>query len=190
LTRVLQTARRAVALLLGVAAVLAGACFFAIFVLNVVQIAMRTFGGGGFLWSTDLSSVLFVWMVMLGIAAAYHQRGHIVVDFIVARAHGLSERIIALVVRGVEITVFGVLVYAGTEVAMLRTGISFIQLDAPTSWAFSAVPVGGALMLLSAVVLPLRLERPAVQDDIDDPAAPIPDNGAGSGRMSDNGDSR
>ena len=31
------------------AAVLAGACFFAIFVLNVVQIAMRTFGGGGFL---------------------------------------------------------------------------------------------------------------------------------------------
>lgn len=183
-----QTARRTVALLLRGAAVLAGACFFAIFVLNVVQIAMRTFGGGGFLWSTDLSSVLFVWMVMLGIAAAYHQRGHIVVDFIVARVHGVSERVIALVVRGVEIAVFVVLVYAGIEVAVLRTGISFIQLDIATSWAYSAVPVGGALMLLSALVLPPRLERPAVQDDIDD--TPEPEADPGPTRTLNDGESR
>ncbi|QBI18421.1 TRAP transporter small permease subunit [Egibacter rhizosphaerae] len=148
---------------------LAGLCFFAIFLINAVQIAMRTFFGGGFLWVTDLSQLLFVWMVMLGVVVAYHQRGHIVVDFVVARFQGRSELALATAVRAIELVLFASLVYAGIQVTLVRTGIAYIQLGLPTSWAFAAVPTAGTLLLLAALVLPLRFEREAARDDVEPP---------------------
>ncbi|MBA2318997.1 MAG: TRAP transporter small permease [Euzebyales bacterium] len=147
-------------------AALSGLCFLAIFLVNVTQIGLRSLAGGGWIWVTDLSQLLFIWMVMLGTVAAYHAHEHIVVDFLVARLTGLRETVAAGLTRVVEIGLFAILLQTGLDVARVRGGISYIQLGVPTSWGFYAIPVAAALLLLLAFLLPLRFERPVMQDEI------------------------
>lgn len=146
---------------------LSGLCFLAIFGINIVQIGMRTLAGGGFIWVTDLSQLLLLWMVMLGTVAAYHAREHIVVDFLVVRLTGVSEKLIASLTRAVEIGLFVFLLQTGVQVTQVRAGIDYIQLGIPTSWGFAAIPVAAVALLLVAVVLPLRFERQQAQDEIE-----------------------
>lgn len=148
-------------------AMLSGLCFLAIFLVNVVQIGLRTLAAGGLIWVTDLSQLLFIWMIMLGTVAAYHAREHIVVDFLVARLTGQSATIIAAVTRAVEIGLFAFLLHTGLQVTRIRAGIDYIQLGIPTSWGFAAIPAAAVVLLLTSLVLPLRFERQLTQDDID-----------------------
>lgn len=153
-------------------AVVSGICFLAIFLVNLLQIGLRTFAGGGFIWVTDLSQLLFIWMVMLGTVTAYHAREHIVVDFLVAKLSGVRELVLAGATRVIEIALFALLIQAGAEVARVRGGISYIQLGVPTSWGYAAIPVAGGLLLLTALILPLRFERMLYEDDIEPGASP------------------
>jgi TRAP-type transport system small permease protein len=162
-----MTLLRSVAAAIGAAAgAVAGLAFLALFVVNMAQIIRRTFFEGGWIWVTDFSQLVFLWMVMLGTVAAYHARAHIVVDFLVAKLSGVSELAVATLVRGIELALFGYLLVGGLDVARNRGGIAYIQLGVPTSWGFYALPVAAALLIVIALSLPLRFEREQALDDI------------------------
>ena len=136
----------------------AGTFFGIIFAINVAQIVLRQFDAG-LIWVTDLSRLLFIWTVMLGAAAAYGKREHIVASFIVEKVPERLQWIPALAVRVIEVLVALVLLFAGISVAQNRAQIEYIQLEGvSTGWAYLSVPVLGAVMLLCALTLPLKPE--------------------------------
>jgi TRAP-type C4-dicarboxylate transport system permease small subunit len=140
------------------AAWVAGILFGIIFAINVAQIVLRQFDAG-LIWVSDLSRLLFTWTVLLGAAAAYGKREHIVASFLVERVPARWQWLPALAVRVIEALVGLILVLAGLQVAQNRAQIDYIQLEGvSTGWAYLSVPVLGALILLFALTLPLTPE--------------------------------
>lgn len=145
----------------------AGTFFGIIFAINVAQIVLRQFDAG-LIWVSDLSRLLFTWMVMLGAAAAYGKREHIVASFIVEKVPDRWKWIPALAVRVIEVLVGLILLLAGIQVAQNRGQIDYIQLEGvSTGWAYLSVPVLGALILLFALTLPLKPETTEEQMERD-----------------------
>lgn len=143
----------------------AGTFFGIIFAINVAQIVVRQVDGG-WIWVSDLSKLLFAWTVMLGAAAAYGKKEHIVASFLVERVPARWQWLPALAVRAVELLVGFVLLFAGMQVAQNRGQIDYIQLEGvSTGWAYASVPVLGALILLFALTLPLKPETTGDQLD-------------------------
>jgi TRAP-type C4-dicarboxylate transport system permease small subunit len=149
------------------AAWVAGILFGIIFAINVAQIVLRQFDAG-LIWVSDLSRLLFTWTVLLGAAAAYGKREHIVASFIVEKVPDRWQWLPALAVRLVEVLVALILLFAGIAVAQNRAQIDYIQLEGvSTGLAYAAVPVLGALMLLFALTLPLKPETTEEQVEHD-----------------------
>jgi len=138
------------------AAWVGGVFFGIIFAVNVAQIVLRQFDAG-WIWASDLSRLLFTWMVFLGTAAAYGKREHIVASFIVEKVPARLQWIPTVVVRAIEVLVALILLFAGISVAQNRAQIEYIQLEGvSTGWAYLSVPVLGAVMLLCALTMPLK----------------------------------
>jgi TRAP-type C4-dicarboxylate transport system permease small subunit len=153
--RIVRSARVAV---VTAAAWVAGIFFGIIFAINVLQIVLRQFDAG-LIWVSDLSRLLFTWTVMLGAAAAYGLREHIVASFIVEKVPARWQWVPALAVRIVETLIALILLFAGLAVTANRMQIDYIQLEGvSTGWAYLSVPVLGAVMLLCAFTLPLKPE--------------------------------
>jgi TRAP-type C4-dicarboxylate transport system permease small subunit len=158
MTAALRVARGTRDVVVTAASWVAGTFFGIIFAINIAQIVGRQFDGG-WIWVSDLSRLLFAWTVMLGAAAAYGKREHIVASFLVERVPERLQWVPALAVRIIEILVGLILVLAGIQVAQNRGQIDYIQLEGvSTGWAYASVPVLGALILLFALTLPLKPE--------------------------------
>jgi len=146
----------------------AGLAFAVIFAVNLVQMVARALGGG-WVWVPDVSQLLFLWLIMLGSVAAYCHGEHIVTGYLDGKLTGRSRRVLSVVLRVVEVVFFLVLVVSGSYVVQVRGNINYIQLGIPTSWAYLAIPVGGALMALAALTMPLisRPTEPVLAGDAD-----------------------
>lgn len=149
------------------------AAFTVIFVVNIAQIIARPIDGG-WVWVSDLSRLLFAWTVMLGAAAAYGKNDHIVASFLVERLPRLGQRFVGVLVRAIELLVGFILVVAGSQVVATRMEIPFIQLGVPTGWAFVAIPVLGAFMLLFGLTTAPDVGHAA--GHVDEPELEVADN--------------
>lgn len=141
-----------------------GVLFGIIFAVNIAQITARPISGG-WIWVSDLSSLMFAWTVMLGAAAAYAQHEHIIASFLTERVPPRWRWAPGLFVRAIELLVAFVLVVAGLEVAADRMQLDYIQLGVPTGYAYLAVPALGVLMLVFG--LTSRLAPPTEAERID-----------------------
>lgn len=133
----------------------AGLALLTIFVVNVTQVLLRTLGVG-WVWVGDLSKLLMLWTVMMGAAAAYCRHEHIVGGFFGERLEGVAGQLFRLAIRLVEVAFFFLLAIAGARVTVARSSIDYVQLGLSSGWAYAAIPIGAALMLLAAMGLPLR----------------------------------
>lgn len=140
------------------------ALFIALLVLNLVQVGLRA-AGGGFVWVTDLSQVLLLWMVMTGVVAAYCAGEHIVTGYLDTKLSGRPQVVLLLGLRVLEVLFFLVLVIAGYTVTTVRSAIPYVQLGISTGWTYAAIPVAGLLLLAAAVSRPLSLPSPEVPLD-------------------------
>lgn len=146
--------RTAVRVLADVAAWASGVALLTIFAVNISHIVYRTVAAG-WVWVADLSALLFLWAVLLGAAAAYGRRQHIVTGFLLDQLTGRRRLAVAALIRAIELAFFFALTVSGATVAAGRAGIDYVQLGVSTSWAYWAIPAGGALMVAMAALLPL-----------------------------------
>jgi TRAP-type C4-dicarboxylate transport system permease small subunit len=140
------------------------ALFIGLLVLNLVQVGLRA-AGGGFVWVTDLSQVMLLWMVMTGVVAAYCAGEHIVTGYLDTKLSGRPQAVLLLGLRVLEVLFFLVLVVAGYTVTTVRAAIPYVQLGISTGWTYAAIPVAGLLLLAAAVSRPLSLPSPEVPLD-------------------------
>jgi TRAP-type C4-dicarboxylate transport system permease small subunit len=101
-----------------------------------------------FTWYDEIARACFVWVVFLGAAAGVKRGAHF-------RLHLLVDRFPPSLQRAAD--VFGRLVVIAFSIALIQQGWAFVELgraqQTPVlglskAWIYSAMPVGGALMVL------------------------------------------
>jgi len=164
---------RRVQFVLGVSQFLAyvsGALLFILLVINVAQIVVRPVTGG-WIWVNDLSRLLIIWVIMVGAAAAIGLREHLVVDLVIERLPGRLRTVTLYLIRGVEILVGVILLVSGFVVATQRMSIPYIQLGAPTGFAYLALPFLGLFMTVFGLLMSIRSpdgHGSLLQEEVDD----------------------
>jgi len=130
----------------------AGTLFLALFILNMLRIILRYFLGVAWLWEPDFSRLLFIWIVFVGATALYVTKGHLMVDFFLNRMHPDTRGRISFMIDLMTTIFLIVLVLKGLEVTRVRMRIPFDTWDFPTGYAYMAVPICGALMIIVTLI--------------------------------------
>jgi len=121
-------------------AVMAGAVF--------LQVVLRFLGQAGMDGLDEVPRFLFVWLVMIGSAAAMQRGQHTVLDYFVNLLTPRGRALVLLAVNAVSIVLFAYLIKLSLVLvpnAQLQTSAG---LGLPLGWVYAAVPVRSALTIL------------------------------------------
>jgi TRAP-type C4-dicarboxylate transport system permease small subunit len=113
-----------------------------------VQVVLRFFGWAGIDGLEEVPRYLFVWLVMLGAAAAMHRGEHTALLYFRDRLPGPARDAAIIVVNATGIALFAVLIklaFVLVPNAQLQTSAG---LGLPLGYVYAAVPFGAALMML------------------------------------------
>jgi TRAP-type C4-dicarboxylate transport system permease small subunit len=129
-----------------------GTLFLALFLLNMLRIFLRYFLGVAWLWEPDFSRLLFIWIVFIGATVLYVGKGHLMVDFFLTRMQPKTRERMHFMIDLMTAIFLVVLVLKGIEVTKVRMRIPFDTWDLPTGYAYMAVPICSAIMILVTLV--------------------------------------
>src|SRR5688572_20957485 len=124
-------------------AIMAGAVF--------LQVASRFFGGLAIDGIDEVPRYLFVWLVMIGSAAAMQRNEHTVLDYFVNRLQPRGRALMIFIVNAAGIAFFLYMIKLSLVLVPNAQLQSSPGLDLPLSWVFLAVPVGSFLIILPMV---------------------------------------
>lgn len=99
------------------------------------------------LFSFDLATVLFVWLVFLGLAQAAHEGNHMAVDLFTTMLPAPVANALAIVVRLLTIVIALFLIRHSWDLAM-RTHMEIASMRVSMFWVYLAMPVGFAVFAL------------------------------------------
>ena len=132
-------------------AVMAGAVF--------LQVALRYVFSTGLEGLDEVPRYLFVWLVMVGAAAAMYRGEHTALDFFRDRLPARGRAVARLVTNGAAIALFLSLIHSSLVLvpnAQLQTSPG---LGLPLGYVYAAVPVGSALILWPLLLNVARAAR-------------------------------
>ncbi len=96
----------------------------------------------------EVPRYLFVWLVMIGAAAAMHRGEHTALDYFQKRLPPRSRALVAALVNGVGMLLFLSLIKTSFVLVPNSNLQSSAGLGLPLGYVYAAVPVGAALILL------------------------------------------
>jgi TRAP-type C4-dicarboxylate transport system permease small subunit len=112
-----------------------------------LQVVMR-FLGRAFDGLDEVPRYLFVWLVMIGAAAAMHRGEHTMLEYFRDRLRPRTRALAGVITHGVGMLLFASLIKSSLVLvpnAQLQTSAG---LNLPLGYVYAAVPVGSALILL------------------------------------------
>jgi TRAP-type transport system small permease protein len=112
------------------------------------QVVLRYVGRGGFDGLDEVPRYLFVWLVMLGAAAAMHRGEHTTLDYFRQRLSPRGRALTLALTNLVGITLFLSLIKTSLVLVPNSNLQSSAGLGLPLGWVYVAVPVGAALIIL------------------------------------------
>jgi TRAP-type C4-dicarboxylate transport system permease small subunit len=121
-------------------AVMAGAVF--------LQVVLRFLGQAGIDGLEEVPRYLFVWLIMIGAAAAMQRGEHTALDYFVGLMSPRLRALTLVLTTGVGIALFVWLIrlsFVLVPNAQLQTSAG---LELPLGYVFAAVPVGAVLIIL------------------------------------------
>jgi len=104
-----------------------------------------------FQWYDEVARLCFVWMIFLGAAVAVRRGGHFRLHLLIDRFGANARRRADLLVTVIVIAFAAVLVAGGIAIASLARRQVTDALELSMLWFYSALPVGGALMIVFAL---------------------------------------
>jgi TRAP-type C4-dicarboxylate transport system permease small subunit len=121
-------------------AIMAGAVF--------LQVVLRFLGRTGIDGLEEVPRYLFIWLVMIGSAAAMQRGEHTVLDYFINRMPPRARSAMIVLTNAVGIVLFLYLIKLSWVLvpnAQLQTSAG---LGLPLGWVFVAVPIGSVLIVL------------------------------------------
>jgi TRAP-type C4-dicarboxylate transport system permease small subunit len=138
---------------------LIGFDFIALFVLNMGQIISRSLVGVSSVLIPDISRFLFIWLVFLGMVFIYLRRQHLVIEFLITRLPGRVRQRLTTMIEIFMAAFFLILIRYGWRIMVIRMDIPYTGWEVPTGYAYLAVPVSAALMLVITIADLLGIQR-------------------------------
>jgi TRAP-type C4-dicarboxylate transport system permease small subunit len=102
-------------------------------------------------WTEEVIGRLLIWMVALGIVAAFRQGALVSVDLMLRLSHGAWRRLVRLIILAVTLLFLALLAWVGYDLAWRIRFQTFASLPISISWAYLAIPVGATLSLLAVL---------------------------------------
>jgi len=132
-------------------------------------------------WSEVTSRSLNIWMVYLGLVAAFRTGSLMAVQMLVQKARGLPRLILLALITGITLGVLVVMFWYGWEMAYRVRFQTLAGVDNPLTgsgisiaWVYAAIPVGAALSAVAVVAKAVeefvRIRAGIYLDDGDAPA--------------------
>jgi len=121
-------------------AIMAGAVF--------LQVILRFLGRTGIDGLEEVPRYLFVWLVMIGAAAAMQRGEHTVLDYFINLLAPRARALVLALTNAVGIALFAYMIQLSFVLvpnAQLQTSAG---LELPLGYVFAAIPVGSALIIL------------------------------------------
>jgi TRAP-type C4-dicarboxylate transport system permease small subunit len=103
------------------------------------------------IWTSEATQNLMIWLTFIGGAAAFAQGEHIAVELLVARCRPRLRAAVGLLVHLLLLAFFVVLAVYGWRLAIINLPASGYTLPISQFYVSLAVPVGMALVALTAV---------------------------------------
>lgn len=122
-------------------------------------------------WSDEIVIFIFVWLTMLGAANAFLSNAHLSMDFAPSLVGNTGKKILATLSLACTVFVGSFLVVYGVQLFQrtMRLGTATADLKIPKWTESLSVPVGGALIVVFAIVYYFRflksLKGEATSDD-------------------------
>jgi TRAP-type transport system small permease protein len=116
-----------------------------------VQVVLRFVGSAGIDGLEEVPRYLFVWLVMIGAAAAMQRGEHTVLDYFVNQLPPRGRALVLILTNAVGIALFLTLIKLSLVLvpnAQLQTSAG---LGLQLGYVYAAVPVGAALIILPMV---------------------------------------
>lgn len=102
-------------------------------------------------WTETLTRTLLIWMVYLGIMAAFRQGAMVSVDLALRLAQGWIAVALRTLITLACIALLAVIAWFGWEM-MLRVQYQNLSgLEVSIAWAYAALPVGASLTILAVL---------------------------------------
>jgi TRAP-type C4-dicarboxylate transport system permease small subunit len=134
-----------------VARIEAGAIAFVMLLLTIVtfaQVVSRYVFNDPLIWSEEAARYLFVWVSMLGAALGLREGAHYGLDAVRTRLPRRVRLVTGTAAAVIVATFLVVLLMTGIEETQLASMQYSATLPMRMHWAYLALPVGAALMLL------------------------------------------
>jgi TRAP-type C4-dicarboxylate transport system permease small subunit len=128
---------------------LLGGLLLAVMTLAVfVQVIMRFTGRAAFDGIDEIPRYLFVWLVMIGAAAAMHRAEHTRLEYFQQRLAPRGQRLLTALTNGVGMLLFLSLIRSSLVLVPNSQLQTSAGLGLPLGYVYAAVPVGAVLILL------------------------------------------
>ena len=120
-------------------------------IIVAVQVFCRYVLNHSLFWSEELARYLLVWLTFLGASVAYYRNVHPGIDVIYARMPNSIQKITAITVHLVSMTLFGIMIIFGTKFSyFVRLQIS-PALNLPKWFIFTIIPISGLILMLHSL---------------------------------------
>jgi TRAP-type C4-dicarboxylate transport system permease small subunit len=118
-------------------------------------------------WTEVLIRFSLIWMVFMGIPAAFRQGAMVSVDVLYRHSGPAGQRVLSAIAAVASVVLIGVVIWWGWDHATRGKVQSVVGLeDVSMFWAYLALPVGGVFSLMGIVgnlLDPQRLELETAQ---------------------------
>ena len=128
--------------------------------LVVLAVVMRYVVGAPLTYSYDLATLLFAWVVFLGLAVAETDRAHLAIDLTGAVLSETGIRRLAVVRQIFKITLTFYLAWISWSL-FRRAGMTLPSLLISVKWLYASLPVGLAFLGLAQVLALPAMLRPS-----------------------------
>lgn len=144
--------------------VTSGALFASVFVLTLTNIVTRNLGGVALRWIPGLTRLGFIWSILTATAVLYRTHSHLSVDYFIGKIGYRGKTITKTVTDLLTLPFFLLVIVNGFRITAVRMRISYETWDFPTGYAYLALPVCAAILLVFNVERLLSSRKGADND--------------------------
>ena len=102
-------------------------------------------------WTEESMRRLLIWMVLLGIVAAFRRGALVSVDLMLRVSRGAWRTTVRNIITGTTLVFLGVLVWYGSDLAWRVRFQTFASMEISMGWAYLALPFGAALAIVAVL---------------------------------------
>lgn len=119
--------------------------------LGIWQVVSRFVFSQPSTWTEESMRRLLIWMVMLGVVAAFRQGALVSVDLMLRLSKGAWRNTVRTIITSVNLAFLSVVLYFGIDLVWRVRFQTFASMELSMGWGYAALPVGALLGLVAVM---------------------------------------